>query len=231
VITSVALPPVWLAAVLLLGRTIGEEHGLACESVDAIITATGASKSRAYEVAGELAATLPTLVRAPGRPAKAQPAASPDTATAVTRAVLAYVMKHPGCVDRGAERQRYADSFRRFVVELRTQHEQLELDVFADAACVPRGTLKDWLREPSSPGDVPVEDMPAPTSAPSVEMLHVQTVRDAWARWSGSFVDFCAHVQRDRLDRPARSGDPAPPGLVGDRGQVGQQLHRCIARR
>jgi hypothetical protein len=47
VLASAALPPAWLAAVLLLGRTIAEQHGLACESVDAIVKATGASKSRA----------------------------------------------------------------------------------------------------------------------------------------------------------------------------------------
>jgi hypothetical protein len=195
VIASVALPPAWLAGVLLLGRTIGQEHGLACESVDAIVTATGASKSRAYEVAGELAAVLPALVRTPGRPAKQQSATSPDESAQVTRAVLAYVMKHPGCVDQGAERQRYADGFRRFVIELRAQHTAIEIEAFADAACVPHGTLKDWLREPRSESDAPTQDVP--TLAPSVQTLHVQTVLDAWRRWSGSFVDFCTHVQRD----------------------------------
>lgn len=197
-IASVALPPAWLAAVLLLGRTIGEEHGLACESVDAIVKATGASKSHAYEIAGKLTATLPALVRTPGRPTKEQPAASSDNAAEVTRAVLAYVMTHPGCVDRGAERQRYADDFRRFMVELRAKHATLALDAFADAAGVPLGTLKDWLREPASESEEPPEDAPAPAPAlGDVETLHVQTVRDAWTRWSGSFLDFCRHVQRD----------------------------------
>jgi len=197
VIASVALPPAWLAGVLLLGRTISAERGLACESVDAIVAATGASKSRAYEVAGELAEVLPALVRTPGRPAKQQTAASPDETAQVTRAVLAYVMKHPGCIDQGAERQSYADGFRRFVIELRAQHTGLEIEAFADAACVPHGTLKDWLREPRSESEVPPEDAPVATPPPSVEMLHVQTVLDAWPRWSGSFLDFCRHVQRD----------------------------------
>ena len=65
-----ALSPVWRAAVLLLGRAIAEEHELERPSVEAIVTATGASKSRAYELAAKLAMTLPTLVRSPGRPAK-----------------------------------------------------------------------------------------------------------------------------------------------------------------
>ena len=198
-LASVALPPAWLAGVLLFGRTLGEPRGLVCPPVDSIIEATGASKSRAYEVAGKLAAALPALVRAPGRPAKQQPAASPDQGAQVTRAVLAYVMKHPGCVDRGAERQRYGDDFRRFVLELSVEHSALGLDGFAEAAGVPLGTLKDWLRAPAGPSEVPSKDapVPVPASAEAVETLQVQTVLDAWARWSGSFLDFCKHVQRD----------------------------------
>lgn len=196
-VASVALPSAWLAGVLLLGRTIGQERGLACAPVDAIVKATGASKSQAYEVAGRLAAILPTLVRMPGRPTKEPPPAVTDSGVDVTRAVLAYVMKHPGSVDRGAERQRYGDGFRRFVVELRTVHETLGLDAFAEAAGVPLGTLKDWLRAPVSASDEPTGQALAPAPAADVEMLHVQTVLDAWSRWSGSFVDFCKHVQRD----------------------------------
>lgn len=198
-LASVALPPAWLAGVLLLGRTIGEPRGLMCAPVDAIMEATGASKSRAYEVAGELAAALPALVRAPGRPPKEQPVASPDEGAQVTRAVLAYVMKHPGCVDRGAERQRYGDDFRRFVIDLSIKHGALGLDGFAEAAGVPLGTLKDWLRAPDSESEVPSRDVPAPApaSTPALETLQVQTVLDAWTRWSGSFLDFCKHVQRD----------------------------------
>lgn len=194
-LASVALPPAWLAAVLLLGRSIGEPRGLVCPPVNAIVEATGASKSRAYELAGKLAAALPALVCAPGRPTKQQPVASPDQGAQVTRAVLAYVMKHPGCVDRGAERQRYGDDFRRFVLELSVEHSALGLDAFAEAAGVPLGTLKDWLRVPASVTEAPSDEAPAPAEA--VETLQVQTVLDAWTRWSGSFLDFCKHVQRD----------------------------------
>jgi hypothetical protein len=192
--------------VLLLGRTIAQDCGLACESVTRIVAATGASKSRAYEVVDELVTALPTLVRLPGRPSKEQPAVVPDTTAQVTRAVLAYVMQHPGAVDRGAERQRYSDGFRRFVVELRGNHETLSTDTFAEAAGVPCGTLKDWLRASngtSAPeaSSESVEADGAATTAPSntsdAEALHVQTVLDAWPRWSGGFADFCKHVRRD----------------------------------
>lgn len=195
-----ALPSVWLAAVLLLARSIAERHELPCPSAAAILAATGASKSRAYELVAKLAAVLPTLVRAPGRPAR--PSLSLDTAaldehTELTRAALAYVMAHPGCVDRGAERNRYSDGFRRFVLDLHEQHPSVSLDVFAVAISVPLGTLKDWLRNPldSTEDEEPHE----PTAAMSQDMrgTHIQTVIDAWSRWSGLFLDFCDHVRRD----------------------------------
>lgn len=193
VLASVALPPAWLAAVLLLGRGIAEEHDLDCPSVDAIVTATGASKSHAYDVAAKIATVLPTLVRAPGRPAK-DPAPAADSAAAdVTRAVLAYVMSHPGCVDRGAKRQRYSRDFRRFVLGLWMTRASLGLDVFADGVGVPIGTLKDWLRDPTEAPKVE----PRPPTPNDVEGLRIQTVLDAWTRWQGSFLDFCVHVQRD----------------------------------
>jgi hypothetical protein len=189
-----ALPALWLAAVLLLARTIAARYELTSPSVDAILTATGASRSRAYEVVARIAALLPTLVRAPGRPARVQPA-SPSEGPELTRAVLAYVMAHPGCVDRGAERQRYADAFRRFIVDLQATHASIELELFALAVAVPLGTLKDWLRHPQSE-PITEPHAPIPTS-PDVENSHIKTVLDAWSRWKGSFVDFCEHVRRD----------------------------------
>ena len=201
VIASVAIPPACLAAVLLLGRTIGEERGLPCAPVDAILEATGASKSRAYEVAGALATLLPGLVRAPGRPGKEPAPAAPDAMMAVMRAVRDHVMTHPGCVDRGGERLHCSDAFRRFVIRLRTDHASLPADVFADATGIPPGTIKDWLR--TSPG-ADAEPADASTSTPTtpacaIETLHIQTVLDAWPRWEGGFLDFCRHVRRDLL--------------------------------
>jgi hypothetical protein len=145
VLASVALPPAWLAAVLFVGRRIAEAHDLDCPSVDAILTATGASKSHAYDVAAKIATVLPTLVHAPGRPAHAPSVPSADETVELTRAVLAYVMEHPGCVDRGAKRNRYSESFRRFILGLRAQHA-VDLDAFALGVGIPTGTLKDWLR-------------------------------------------------------------------------------------
>lgn len=194
VLSSVALPPAWLAAVLLLGRTIAEDHDLDCPSVDTIVKATCASKSHAYEVVGRIAAILPTLVRAPGRPLCA-PSPAPDETVELTRVVLVYVMEHPGCVDRGAKRNCYAESFRRFVLGLRVQHDSVDLDDFARAVVVPIGTLKDWLRSP--PCDSTAEASAPSAAATDLPTSHIQTVLDAWSRWQGSFLDFCEHVRRD----------------------------------
>lgn len=196
-LASVALPPAWLAAVLLLGRTIAEAHDLDCPPVDAIVRATGASKSHAYQVAAKIAALLPTLVRAPGRPAHAPSPTPADDSGELVRAVLAYVMAHPGCVDRGAQRNRYAESFRRFVLALRAEHSTVDLDAFARDVGVPVGTLKDWLRSQPPPSQSTTETSAPSTSAVDLSIPHAQTVIDAYCRWRGSFLDFCDHVRRD----------------------------------
>lgn len=194
----VALPSLCLAAVLLLARAIAERYALPCPSVAAILAATGASKSRSYELVARLAAFLPTLVRAPGRPARV-PAPATSAIPEVTRAVLDYVMTHPGCVDRGVERQRYADGFRRFVLGLYADEPAADLDVFSRAVAVPTGTLKDWLRAtPLDSGDSESAAPAPPVSEPRTDRTsHIHTVLDAWSRWQGSFLDFCGHVQRD----------------------------------
>ena len=193
VLASVALPPAWLAAVLLLGRGIAHAHGLECPSGEAIVTATGASKSQAYDIASKIATVLPTLVRAPGRPAHVPSLASPGETVALTRAVLVYVMAHPGCVDRGAQKNRYSEAFRRFILGLRAQHD-IDLDTFALGVGIPTGTLKDWLRSPPPPSKDTTE---TPPSTSPLSTSHIQTVIDAYSRWQGSFLDFCEHVRRD----------------------------------
>ncbi len=207
-IASVALCPAWLAGVLLFGRALGEERGLPVPPVDAIVKAAGCSKSQAYEAAGKIAAALPALARAPGRPPKECSTPPSEAGAAVTRSVLDHVMAHPGCVDRGARRQQYSDEFRRFLLGLVHTHASLELEAFAQAARIPLGTLKDWIRNaPVSAGDdVPAASTPTSgacagadtdTDMASVETLHIQTVLDAWERWQGSFLEFCEHVRRD----------------------------------
>jgi hypothetical protein len=192
-----------VTALLLVARVAAVRYALPAPSAGAILTATGASKSRAYELAVELVALVPTLAKKAGRPAKPAPAASSADTVAITLAVLAYVMSHPGCVDRG-RRQSYAQGFRRFVLELCAKHSSVAVETMADAIAVPLGTLKDWLRTPVSASGVAADEHPtgeaiagAPTMDGAVDVLRIQSVIEAWQRWCGSFRDFCNHVQRD----------------------------------
>lgn len=192
-----------MTALLLAARVAAGHHALPAPSAEAILTATGASKSRAYELAQELVALVPTLTRRAGRPAKlAPPPASADT-VAITLDVLGYVMSHPGCVDRG-RRQSYSKGFRRFVLDLCAKHPEVAVETMADAIAVPLGTLKDWLRTPAvvpaaATGE-PATSAPsadAPTADDDIDLLRFKSVIEAWRRWCGSFRDFCEHVKRD----------------------------------
>jgi hypothetical protein len=181
-----------IAALLVAARTHLAVLGLPCPSVDAIVTATGASRSRAYELSAEILERLPTLVAPRGRPPKPSPAHAPD-ATTLTEVVLGFVMDHPGCVDRD-ERRRYSDAFRHFVLDQHRRHAALDLEVFAAAVHVPLGTLKDWLRDRSAEAP-PAPPSSPPPAEPTADSLHMQTVLDAWKRWDGSFLAFCEHVR------------------------------------
>ena len=187
-----AVSPLVLAGLLLAARTLLVALGLPCPTVDAIVAATGATRSRAYEISSAIAALLPSLAAAQGRPPKPKSAPAHDTA-ALTRAVLAFVMEHPGCVDHD-ERRRYSDGFRHFVLDLHDAHPTLDLDALAAAVHVPLGTLKDWLRAPRTSLDG--EPEPAATQPElTAGSLHFQTVIDAWKHWNGSFLAFCDHVR------------------------------------
>ena len=189
--------PVVVAALLLLARAQCESLALPAPTVAQILAATKAPRSTAYELLDVIADLLPTLVPARGRPPKPPTAHTTETG-AVTRAVLGYVMAHPGCVEGGDVRQHYSDAFRRFVLDLRAEHDSVEVEAFADATDVPLGTLKDWLRTPANPSDATEPAAPGPPNADGAQM---QTVLDAWTRWEGTFLGFCEHVQ-DELRVP-----------------------------
>ena len=185
--------PVPAAALLLLARQLCGHLALPAPDVAQIMAATKASRTSAYAMGDVLAELLPTLVPARGRPPKPPPTSTDETET-LTHAVLAYVMGHPACVQRGPVRQHYSDGFRRFVVALRAVHATLDLEAFAKATDLPLGTLKDWLREPATAPDAPD---PAAPERPSAEGVQMQTVLDAWSRWEGNFHGFCEHVREE----------------------------------
>jgi hypothetical protein len=186
---------------------LGEPLGLELPGVSAILAATGVARSRAYELCGEVLKTLPSLSRRVGRPrAAAAPARPLGDGAAVSRAVLGFVMTHPGCVHGHGGRQRYGDVFRRFVVALRTEHDALSLEDFAACVAVPLGTLRSWLAV--TPTEIeaglleteaaaPTADAIAGASSSSLTTAHIDTVLEAYAGWCGGFRDFCEHVQRE----------------------------------
>lgn len=199
--TLVNVPPLVLAAVLLLARSLCQHFSLPCPPAEAILTATGASRSRAYELCSTLSALLPTLVRSPGRPPRllAEPPDGKPSDT-ISRAVLRHVMEHPGCVRGHGERQHYSDGFRHFIIKLRAEHEQIALDVFAAFVEVPLGTLKAWLApasasEPPPPQGPTTHDEDSKSEAPSATLAQIETVLAAWKSWDGTFVDFADHVR------------------------------------
>lgn len=191
-----------LAALLILSRSVCKKHNLPTPDLAQILAATSACRSAAYASMSTLADLLPTLVRPRGRPPNPVPAQGPAPASSaaaeLSRGVLGYVMRHPGCVHQDRVRQQYSDGFRHFLLEQRAVWDCLALEEFAAAVQVPLGTLKDWLREPPCAW-VPTKSTAAPAAQTDLEPAHIQTVLQAWPRWHGSFVDFCEHVRSQLL--------------------------------
>ncbi len=199
---TAAVSPSLTAALLLCAREALSRLGLPRPSTAQVLQATGARRSRAYELSAQLRALLLSLQRPPGRPAgtEAEPAATRacERVQSLTLEVLSFVMGHPGCVAVGPERAHYHDLFRRRVLDLRRDYCDLDLDVFAAAVAVPLGTLKGWLAvppevatpgSPESPRDHEL-DTTAPTNA------WIETTLSEWECWTGDFLNFCAHLQQ-----------------------------------
>ena len=180
-----------IAALLLLARTHLRRLGLAHPSAAAILEATQATKSRAYELTEALVAVLPELVQPIGRPKKAASIPESDASGQLTRQVLRFLYAHPGSATDTGGRRFYSDRFRHRILELRSLYVDLDLQAFAQAVDVPVGTFDGWLRadhareheEPSNDGSFPEE-----------ASLRIQAVITAWRRWSGSFEAFVGHV-------------------------------------
>jgi hypothetical protein len=205
------VPPLVTAGVLLAARSLSAPHGVPQPSVGEILRRTGATRSRAYEIKDALEAVLPTLVRPPGRP-RVEPAPGPASVpelVGIGVEMLQFVKHNPGCVQSGA-RDRYADCFRRFVLELRERHPDVATTEFAVVADLPLGTLEDWLRSPpiaepsiasttASHEASTTDVIPDPGHAVRLDarQAQIETVLAAWRAWRGSFTAFCAHVRRD----------------------------------
>jgi len=194
--SSPAVAPSVIAGLLLAARDHLLGLGLHSDDTESIIEKAGAARSSAYEAKARILAALPSIVRPVGRP-RAPASAPPPKADALTREALCFVMDHPGCVC-GRDRRVYADSFRRFVLDLHQKHRELEVEELARAVDVPLDTLHDWLRAPAPPQPEPPESDP---TAWKTSNLHIETVLSEWNRWQGGFVPFCEHA-REHLRLP-----------------------------
>lgn len=188
--------PVLVAGVLLAARRFADEYDLPWPTAAAVLAATGAGKTRSYEVADELFGLLPALLRSPGRPAAPVEEAPPSDALTIAREVIDYLIAHPGCVT-GGRRRRYTDGYRQLVLDLRERFAAMAAPVFADAVRVPEGTLAEWLAAAagSTPATAPVTTPSA--SPPDATHPRIQTILAAWATWQGPFTTFCDYVSRE----------------------------------
>lgn len=203
-----------LAALLLVARPHLRELDLARVTAKAVLGATGASKSRAYELAGALRGQLDELVAPVGRPsAKADDSNDGRTATLleVARAGMEYLLAHPGAAQRTGLGARYADAFRDFVVSQCVAHPELDTAAIAEALALPATTVCGWLRgaradvEHATASDEGT-NAPAPPCerAPSgsASSQLIETVLCEWKTWCGpSFSSFCEHL-RDHCGVP-----------------------------
>ncbi len=141
-----AVSTVLVAGVLLLAHEHQRARGLAGPTVEEITAATGVSRSRAYEVRDELRRVLPSVLRPVGRPPSPPCEVNRDVAYTLLRAVTAFIRAHPGCVSEGPQRTYYGDAFRRYVLELRELHRDVEARALRRGGHDPAGHLEGLAR-------------------------------------------------------------------------------------
>lgn len=197
------LPTNYRAAFLLIACDYLRAFGLAQVSTQDVLEATGATRSRVYELVRDLPTRLADLVVPVGRPRKsiAEPVAVTGRAAVareLTRRVFGYLLAHPGAAQR-TTKSHYDDGYRDFVVQLCNQHGELDVAEIAEASLLPVTTLRDWLRaaramakptRDSSPRDAVTSPLT------TVSDLHAQTVLAQWSSWCGTFSAFCEHVNQ-----------------------------------
>ncbi len=131
---------VQVAALLLLARRYLHDLGLPCPRASETLRATGASKSRSYELTRTLSERLVAW------------RGNPDSRDiqielfGISRRVVGFLMNHPGAVCGTPARRIYSASFRRFALTLRADHAHVPAGRFADAIGVPLATFKLWSR-------------------------------------------------------------------------------------
>lgn len=194
--TELPVSPNLTAGLLLAALPHLARLGLPVPTAATVLEATGAGRTRAYELRAAIDDALGALQRSPGRPPSVAP--PPTDTSAITRAILHYLIAHPGAVTARGTRRDYSDGLRAHVLEHVARHPELDRDQLADAVQVPRGTLDDWLAETAPP--LERDAQPGPEADP-VATGRIATVLDAWKRWHGGFAAF-GDLIRTQFDIP-----------------------------
>lgn len=203
------------AALLLLAVTFLRRMNLPHPTCKALLEATGATKTRAYDLAEALGALLPSLEQPVGRPAKDKSAHDADESLSllvdISTSCLDYLYKHPGAIGRGGQRLHASSGFRQHIVERCSENPGLDIEQIARAISVPASTLREWVRDVETNVATPPEvELETKTGTKCSDFncrdLTVQTVLDQYRTWQGAFTDFCEHLHHHhgiRLGRTA----------------------------
>ena len=183
------LPEITIFALLLVAREELQRLDLPYPTVEAITKSLPGTRSSAYALVPRLREMLANLARPQGRPPKPPVEPAPPQ---ITKAILGFLMDHPGAVSGGPGHRRYSDEFRLFTLELLGKYKEISLPSLAESAEIPLGTLKDWLAGGSAAVVTEKQAMPTRIDPRGPQ---IATVLAEWDRWQGGFRNFCDHIQ------------------------------------
>lgn len=194
-------PTVFAALLILCRRLLDSLDVELPETVAEIVDLAGCGTSQPYvwvdcieEMLGELGESRPAEDNPPDATVENAP-------FEVACRVRDYLAHHPGAAERSEQRATYSDSFRRFVLELRSPGQpgaDLTVEQFAEASGVPLGTIKDWLKAAplDAPGSGDDSEETLSSADPEIAMILHQ-----FDGWDGTFSGFCGHLrEHHRID-------------------------------
>ena len=208
-----------VAALLLVVRELVDWPE--APTTEDVLQMTGSGRSQAYAMAARLRELLGTVAGKPGRPASEL---VPEVAQkAVNRAILDYLMRHPGSAYVERERYCYLDEFGRFIVGLLEPGQPgfgLSVAQLSDASQIPLGTLKSWFGQRAI---YEHEDPPAT----SLRQEHRHQILNLYQAWEGSFTAFGRWV---REEHRLNYGDTAIRSLLQDAGLLQRRSRKSVTQ-
>ena len=206
--SSSDLSPACQAGLLLSATQVARDVGIESTPTETIIEATGAGRTRAYEMRGRVLDQLSAMQRPPGRPsAPPEPPIEAELRAEICSQMLRYVRSHPGSIS--------ATSCSNSASTTST----------SPSATSPKPSRS--LPPPSPTGSAPPPPGPEPSPAPTGNngdsgdngdngdngdagndgnegeptrsgdaiIARTETVIGEWKHWSGIFSDFSDHIR------------------------------------